>query len=87
MWMVLMCIKDFTPCELRAAGWVVSQTPKKNDPQVSKWEVRPVLLTAISFEQDNIDRNLISLEDVDPLGLPFPHASWVTTHLQLHQDV
>lgn len=60
---------------------------QKHDPQVSEREVRPVLLTAISFEQDNIDTNLISPEDVGPLGLPFLRASWVTTCLQLRQDV
>lgn len=85
--MVLMHIKDFTPCELRAAGGVVSQAPQKNDPRVSKREVGPVLLTAASFEQDNSDTNLISLEDVGPLGLPFPRAIWVTRRLQLRQDV
>ena len=70
---------------VRLGGWFPRHP--KNDLQVSKREVRPALLTAISSEQDNIDKNSISLEDVGPLGLPFPQAGWVTTHLQLWQDV
>lgn len=60
---------------------------QKNDQRVSKQEVRSVPLTAVSFEQGSIDTNLISREDVGPLGLPFPRAGWVTTRLQLRRDV
>lgn len=60
---------------------------QRDDPQVPKREVRPVLLTGIAFEQNNVDKNLISLKAVGCSDLPFLRAGWVTTRLQLRQDL